>query len=105
MSPESREDARASLLESLDHLEHYNRERLPASSTSAWTTNSRVTQRLDRTFFLRATMLAGDYQTRFTRSAQAITLLAIIAAAFLGVHLSLSSIPSATRARSRALWR
>ena len=38
-------------------------------------------------------MLAGDYQTRFTRSAQAITLLAIIAAAFLGVHLSLSSNP------------
>ena len=94
MSPGSREDALASLLESLDHLEHYNRERLPA----------KFGERLDQEFpgdsedwiapfFLRATMLAGEYQTRFTRSAQVITLLAIVAAAFLGVHLSLSSNP------------
>jgi SMODS and SLOG-associating 2TM effector domain 1 len=52
--------------------------------------NTEEEERWIAPYFLRATILAALYQTRFTRLAWAITLLAIAAAAVLGVHLTMN---------------
>jgi SMODS and SLOG-associating 2TM effector domain 1 len=91
------EDVLKPLRESLELLERYNGERRPAG----------FGQRLEAEFgspggredwiapyYLRATLLAAENQKRFTWSARAIALLAIIAAVMLGVHLTLSSNPA-----------
>lgn len=90
------EDVLEPLYNSRTFLERYNRERRPP----------KFDQRLRKEFnfpggeedwvapfFLRATMLAAKNQTHFVWSARAITLLAIVAATVLGVHLGLSSSP------------
>ena len=87
------EDVLKPLRESLELLERYNGERRPAG----------FGQRLEAEFgspggkedwiapyYLRATLLAAKYQKCFIWSARAITLLAIIAAVMLGVHLTLN---------------
>jgi SMODS and SLOG-associating 2TM effector domain 1 len=89
------EDVLEPLRESLVPLECYNGERLPVKF------GARLRERFlggeenwIAPFSLRASMLAAKNRSRFVWSARVITLLAIIAAASLGVHLSLTSNPA-----------
>jgi hypothetical protein len=91
------EDVLAPLLESLKLLKRYNGERLPAKFGQRLRKEFNFPGGEDdwiAPFFLRATMLAEEYQTRFAQSVRALTLLAIVAAALLGVHLGLNSSPA-----------
>jgi hypothetical protein len=91
------DDTLKPLHESLKLLERYNRERLPAKFGERLRDEFKFPGGEDdwiAPFFLRATMLAAENQTRFARSTRAITWLAIIAATLLGVHLSLNSSPA-----------
>jgi hypothetical protein len=85
------------LRESLERLERYNDERLPPKfglCLRDYEKSGEEEENWIAPYFLRASMLAAEYQRRFVWSARSITLLAIVAAGVLGVHLSLNSNPA-----------
>ena len=84
------------LRDSLDPLQHFNSEPVPAQFDHRLRNEFGYPGGEDHwiaPYFLRATMLAAKNQARFNWYSRAITLLAIAAAVMLGVHLSLSSNP------------